>query len=127
MSDPQDALERLIDSLGDALVAVDPAGRVTRLSRRAEALTGTPANEARGKPLSEVVRIVAAEDRRTLDDLVARALRGEAVARSPGAHALVVARGGAEHAVVDTAVPLPDESGAGVRGPVGFRATPPGT
>src|SRR5437016_1717903 len=112
MSDPQDALERLIESLGDALVAVDPAGRVTRLSRRAEALTGTPANEARGKPLSEVVRIVAAEDRRTLDDLVARALRGEAVARSPGAHALLVARGGAEHAVLDTAVPLHDESGA---------------
>src|SRR2546423_12751959 len=94
MSDPQDALERLIDSLGDALVAVDRAGRVTRLSRRAEALTGTLANEARGKPLSEVVRIVAAEDRRTLDDLVARALRGEAGARRPGAPGLGGARGG---------------------------------
>jgi PAS domain S-box-containing protein len=112
MSDPQDALERLIESLGDALVAIDPKGRVTRLSRRAEALTGTPAGEARGKPLSEVVRIVAAEDRRTLDDLVARALRGEAIARSPGAHALLVAKGGTEHAVVDTAVPVHDEAGA---------------
>src|SRR5256712_3062998 len=112
MSDGQEDLERLIDSLGDALVAVDRAGRVTRLSPRAQALTGTPANEAQGKPLSEVVRIVAAEDRRTLDDLVARALRGEAVARGSGAHALLVDKGGAEHAVVDTAVPLRDESGA---------------
>ncbi|TMB02593.1 MAG: response regulator [Deltaproteobacteria bacterium] len=112
MSDGQEDLERLIDSLGDALVAVDRAGRVTRLSSRAQALSGMPAAEAQGKPLSEVVRIVAAEDRRTLDDLVARALRGEAVARSPGAHALLVAKGGAEHAVVDTAVPLRDESGA---------------
>src|SRR2546428_4561633 len=112
MSDGQEDLERLIDSLGDALVAVDRAGRVTRLSPRAQALTGTPANEAQGKPLSEVVRIVAAKGRRTLDDLVARALRGEAVARSPGAHALLLAKGGAEHAVVDSAIPLRDPGGA---------------
>ncbi|MFL5310467.1 MAG: ATP-binding protein [Myxococcales bacterium] len=112
MSDAQDALERLMDSLGDALISVDGGGHVTRLSRRAETLTGTAARDARGKPLSDVVRIVAAADRKTLDDLVARALRGEAVARSPGAHALLVAKGGGERAVVDTAVPLRDDSGA---------------
>jgi PAS domain S-box-containing protein len=111
MKNPQEALEELVDGLGDALIAVDRAGRVTRLSRRAEALTGVPVGEAQGKLLSEIVRIVAAEDRGTLDDLVAHALRGEAVARSPGAHALLVDKGGADHAVVDTAIPLRDDSG----------------
>src|SRR5207244_10724266 len=106
MSDSQEDLERLIDSLGDALVAVDRAGRVTRLSSRAQALSGMPAAEAQGKPLSEVVRIVAAEDRRTLDDLVARALRGEAVARSQGAPALLVNQGGEVTAAVATGMPL---------------------
>jgi len=112
MSHPQEALERLIDTLGDAVVAVDRSGRVLRLSARAEALTGIPGEQALGKPLSEVVRIVGSEDRVTLDDLVTRALRGEAVARSPGAHALLVAKDGAEHAVVASAVPVRDESGS---------------
>src|SRR6266852_7607150 len=103
MKDPQEVL--------DALVAVDRSGCVTRMSRRAETLTGMPADEARGKKLSEVVRIVEAEDRGTLDDLVERALRGEAVARSPGALGLLVAKGGMERAIVDTAVPLRDGSG----------------
>jgi len=82
MTDPQEALEGLVDSIGDALVAVDRKGCVTRLSRRGEALTGMSADEARGKRLSEVVHIVGAEDRGTLDDLVARALRGEAPRRA---------------------------------------------
>ena len=112
MSHAQDALERLMDMMGDALVAVDRKGCVARLSGRAEALTGVTSEEARGKPLSEVVRIVAGEDRRTLDDLVARALNGEAAARSPGVHALLVAKGGAERPILDTAVPLRDPSGA---------------
>jgi len=111
MKDPQEVLEALVDSIGDALVAVDRSGCVTRMSRRAETLTGMPADEARGKKLSEVVRIVEAEDRGTLDDLVERALRGEAVARSPGALGLLVAKGGMERAIVDTAVPLRDGSG----------------
>jgi PAS domain S-box-containing protein len=112
MSDPQEVLEGLVDSIGDALIAVDCNGRVTRLSRRAEALTGMSADKARGKQLSEVVHIVGAEDRGTLEDLVARALRGEASVRSPGAHALLQAKGGAERAILDTAVPLRDASGA---------------
>src|SRR6266849_5634277 len=112
MTDPQEALEGLVDSIGDALVAVDRKGCVTRLSRRGEALTGMSADEARGKRLSEVVHIVGAEDRGTLDDLVARALRGEAVARSPGAHALLVTKGGLERAILDAAVPVRYASGA---------------
>jgi PAS domain S-box-containing protein len=112
MSEATDALERLIDTIGDALVAVDREGRVTRLSHRAETLTGTSAGEARGKPLAEVVRTVGATDRRTLEDLVARALRGDAAARSPGVHALLATTGGVERAILDTAVPLRDASGA---------------
>jgi PAS domain S-box-containing protein len=111
MKDPQEVLEALVDSIGDALITVDRSGCVTRMSRRAETLTGMPADEARGKKLSEVVRIVGAEDRGTLDDLVDSALRGEAVARSPGAQALLVAKGGMERGIVDTAVPLRDGSG----------------
>ena len=111
MSDPQEVLEGLVDSIGDALIAVDRRGRVTRLSHRAEELTGMSADEARGKQLSEVVHVVELEDRGTLEDLVDRALRGEALVRSHGAHAQLLAKGGMERAILDTAVPLRDTAG----------------
>jgi len=107
----RDALERLIEAIGDGLVAVDREGRVTRLTPRAEALTGMSAVEAHGKPLSEVVHVVGVEDRGTLEDLVSRALRGEAAARCPGVHAVLVAKGGTQRAILDTAVPLRNGSG----------------
>ena len=106
----QHTIERLLESIGDALIAVDRKGLVTRLSRRAEALTGMSGAEARGKPVSEVVRVVSAEDRGGLEDLVARALRGEAVAR--GGAALLVDKQGVDQPIFDSVVPLRGASGA---------------
>jgi PAS domain S-box-containing protein len=106
----QHTVERLVDSIGDALVAVDGEGRVTRLSPRAEVLTGLSAAEARGKPVSTVVRIVDPTDRTGMEDLIARALNGEAIARS--GPALLVGKDGTEHRIQDSVVPLRDSSGA---------------
>jgi PAS domain S-box-containing protein len=105
-------VEPLLESVGDGLVAVDRSGAITRLSARAEALTGMPAAAARGRHVSEVVRIIDAEDHSVLDDLVARALNGDSVARSPGIRAVIVGNDGGEHAIIDAAVPLRDASGA---------------
>jgi PAS domain S-box-containing protein len=109
MSGVQKTLEGLLDTIGDALIAVDREGRITRVSHRAETLTGIAAAEAQGKPVSAVVRLVDAHDRGKVDDLVSRALRGEAIARSGGA--LLVAKDGTEHPVVDCVVPLRGSSG----------------
>ena len=106
----QHTVERLVDSIGDALVAVDREGRVTRLSPRAEVLTGLSAAEARGKPVSAVVRIVDPTDRTGVEDLIARALNGEAIARS--GPALLLGKDGTEHRIQDSVVPLRDSSGA---------------
>jgi PAS domain S-box-containing protein len=111
MSEGPEALE-VLDSIGEAVVRMDRAGRITRMSRRAEALTGTSTADARGRPLSEVVRIVSAADKAPLDDLTARALGGEIAARAPEDRAVIVARDGAECAVADSAAPLRDSSGA---------------
>src|SRR5437868_3588554 len=92
-----DTVERLLDAMGHALVAISGAGQVTRLSQRAEALTGLSFADARGKPVAEVVRIVSAEDGTPLDDLVARALGGEVVLRSLSIRSVLVARQSEEH------------------------------
>jgi PAS domain S-box-containing protein len=48
----------LLRSVGDAVVAADVDGRVTLINRHACALTGWREEEAMGRPLDEVVRIV---------------------------------------------------------------------
>ena len=105
----QKTLEGLLDTIGDAVIAVDREGRITRLSHGAETLTGVTAAEAQGKPVSEVVRLIGAHGRGKVEDLVSRALRGEAIARSGGA--LLIAKDGTEQPVIDCVVPLRSSGG----------------
>ena len=47
-----------LSSITDAVLATDREGRITFLNPVAEALTGWPRNEARGKPADEVVSLI---------------------------------------------------------------------
>ncbi len=48
----RDYVDKIIDSMNDALFVVDPHGRITRVNLAAEALLGGPAAELTGQPLS---------------------------------------------------------------------------
>ena len=47
-----------LHSIADAVIFVDPRGRIEYLNRAAERLTGYPVHEARGRPVGLVVRAV---------------------------------------------------------------------
>ncbi len=47
-----------LHSIADAVIFVDPRGRIEYLNRAAERLTGYPVHEARGRPVGHVVRAV---------------------------------------------------------------------
>ena len=47
-----------LHSIADAVIFVDPRGRIEYLNRAAERLTGYPVHEARGRPVGQVVRAV---------------------------------------------------------------------
>ncbi|MBX3638284.1 MAG: PAS domain S-box protein, partial [Rubrivivax sp.] len=98
-------LATTLDSIGDAVIATDTAGRVVRLNPAGERLTGWTAADAVGRPLAEVFRIVNARTRRPADDPVARVLEcGEIVGLANDT--LLLARDGRERQIADSAAPI---------------------
>ncbi len=62
-----ESLSRLLDSLGDGVIATDLRERVTLINPVAEALTGYGRDEALGRPLSDVLHLEETEDGDRLD------------------------------------------------------------
>ncbi len=54
-----------LNSIGDAVISTDVGGRVTYLNAAAESMTGWSCEDAAGRPLEEVFRIVDAATRET--------------------------------------------------------------
>jgi PAS domain S-box-containing protein len=103
-------LATTVASIGDAVVATDGSGRVRLINPIASALTGWTHEEAAGRPVQEVVRIIHEVTRTPAPDPVARVIReGRAVGRT--GHTVVVARDGTETAVEESAAPLEDAAG----------------
>lgn len=99
-----------LDSIGDAIVNTDVAGRVTYLNTIAEALTGWPFGEAIGRPVEEVIRIVDAMTRVIVENpMVQAALEGKAVGLAP--NCVLISRGGVESAIEDSASAIRDDNG----------------
>jgi PAS domain S-box-containing protein len=94
-----------LESMGDAVIATDAQGRITLMNPVAEALTGWPADEAAGRPLAEVFRIISARTRRPASNPVDRVL-AEGVVVGLANHTLLVARDGTERPIDDSAAPI---------------------
>jgi PAS domain-containing protein len=67
--------ERTLTSIGDAVIATDPQGRVTLMNTVAEALTGWTELEAQGRAVSEVFHIIHMITPQVVESPVARVLR----------------------------------------------------
>ncbi len=97
-------------SIGDAVITTDIEGRVELLNPVAEALTGWRRDEARGKPLEEVFRIIHEETRQPVASPVQRVLQEGAVVGLAN-HTLLLARDGREIPIADSGAPIFDVDG----------------
>ena len=101
----EESLGITLQSIGDAVIATDVQGRVTRMNPAAERLTGWSLDDARGCLLPEVFRIVNADTRLTVVNPVQRVMeRGEVVGLAN--HTVLLARGGEEYQIADSAAPI---------------------
>lgn len=94
-----------LDAIGDAVMTIDLAGRVTYLNAVAEIMTGWPGKEALGRPFDEVFRVIDAATRQPVANPAQRAI---AENRKVGldANCLLLGRDGGELAIEDSATPI---------------------
>jgi diguanylate cyclase (GGDEF)-like protein/PAS domain S-box-containing protein len=105
-----------LQSIGDAVIATDTHGKITRMNPVAEQLTGWPLTEAIGQPLNKVFHIINADTRepaRNPAELVME--HGNVVGLAN--HTALIARDGKEYQISDSAAPIRDNAGK-IRGVV---------
>ncbi|HEY2013965.1 MAG TPA: response regulator [Bryobacteraceae bacterium] len=109
-------LSSTLSSIADAVLATDSEGRVTFLNAVAETLTGWPRLEARGKPASEILRLINETTRQAVENPLARALRDRVMVATDD-HTALVSRSGAEVPIEHSASPVRDDAGE-IRGAI---------
>src|ERR1039457_5376712 len=99
-----------LNSIGDAVVSTVVSGHVAYLNAVAEGLTGWANDEALGRTLDEVLRIVDATTREaTQNPLMLASRDNTTVALAP--NCVLIRRDGAEAAIEDTTAPIHDRRG----------------
>lgn len=99
-----------LHSIGDAVLATDTAGRITRMNPIAENLTGWTEAEAQGRPIAEVFNIINEETRKPGVIPVQQVLATGEI-QGLANHTVLIARDGRERPIADSAAPIRDRDG----------------
>ncbi|MFO8032974.1 MAG: PAS domain S-box protein [Desulfohalobiaceae bacterium] len=103
-------LHQTLHSIGDAVIATDTKGNVARMNPVAESLTAWSFEQAQGKPLTEVFRIINAYTREVCTDPVQIVLASGEI-QDLANHTVLIAQDGQEYQIADSASPIRDEQG----------------
>ncbi|MFP5213094.1 MAG: PAS domain S-box protein [Acidobacteriota bacterium] len=103
-------LRVVLTSIGDAVIATDTGGLITFLNPRAEGLTGWKAQDALGRPLTSVFRIVNEKSRQQAENPVEKVLRTGSVVELAN-HTVLIAADGSEIPIDDSAAPVCEADG----------------
>ncbi len=106
----EEQLAVTLQSIGDAVLATDTAGRITQMNQVAEQLTGWAERQARGRPIETVFRIINEHTRAPAVIPVGDVLATGQV-QGLANHTVLLARDGTERAIADSAAPIRDRQG----------------
>jgi diguanylate cyclase (GGDEF)-like protein/PAS domain S-box-containing protein len=105
-----------LNSIGDAVLCTDVSGSVSYLNLVAEKMTGWSREEAIGKPLAEVFKIIDGVTRKTARDPMEMAVEQNKTVGLT-VNCILIRRDGFESAIEDSAAPIHDRMG-GITGAV---------
>ena len=101
----KERLRVTLSSIGDGVIAADDTGAVRYVNPIGETLTGWHEDEARGRPIAEVMPLIDEQSRDAIEVPVYTCLRQGAVVELSD-RALLVRRDGSEVAIADSAAPI---------------------
>jgi diguanylate cyclase (GGDEF)-like protein/PAS domain S-box-containing protein len=100
-----------LQSIGDAVISTDAAGRIEYINPVAERLTAWDLAEARGQPIGAVLKLVNELTREPMENSLSAALGRAGYAGGHADHAVLVTRSGNEVAIQESAAPICDRTG----------------
>jgi diguanylate cyclase (GGDEF)-like protein/PAS domain S-box-containing protein len=109
-----------LNSIGDAVISTDISGSITFLNFVAEKMTGWPLQEAGGRPMAEVFRILDATSRLTIPDPMEMAVGQDRTVNLP-ANCILIRRDGFEISIEDSVAPIHDREGHATGAVIVFR------
>ncbi|MGI9104411.1 MAG: ATP-binding protein [Terriglobales bacterium] len=101
----RERLHVTLTSIGDAVIATDPLGEITFMNPMAESATGWKAEDAMGRPLPSVFRIVNEATREPAENPVAKVLQSGHIVGLAN-HTVLIRKDGSEIAIDDSAAPI---------------------
>jgi diguanylate cyclase (GGDEF)-like protein/PAS domain S-box-containing protein len=112
-----------LDSIGEAVLRTDVQGKVTYLNRKAEEMTGWRREEARGRPMAEVLRFIESVGGPAVGNVVGIAMREDQATKETSActNCILVRRDGLECGIERKVTPIQDQDGSVTGAVVAFR------
>jgi len=109
-----------LNCIGDAVVSTDISGNVTFLNLVAEKMTRWSRQEAAGRPMSEVFRILDAASRETIPNPMEMAVGQNRTVHLPS-NCILIRRDGFEIPIEDSVAPIHDREGQPTGAVIVFR------
>ncbi|NDV28410.1 PAS domain S-box protein [Desulfovibrio sp. JC010] len=103
-------LKTIFNSIGDAVIATDAQGRVTRMNPVAEQLTGWSVGAATGLALPDVFKIINSVTKHPCENPVDKVLQSKKVVGLAN-HTTLISHDGEEFQIADSAAPVFDKYG----------------
>lgn len=110
LKDQEERIRVTLNSIGDAVIATDTRGRVQRMNRVAEELTGWAWEDALEQDLSTVFVIINTDTREAVENPVARVMESGKVVGLAN-HTTLVSKDGFERQIADSGAPIRDMDG----------------
>ena len=99
-----------LNSIGDAVICTDISGNITFLNLVAVRMTGWSRDEAAGRPMAEVFRVLDAASRKTTPNPMGTAVRQNRIVHLPS-NCILIQRDGSEIPIEDSVAPIHDREG----------------
>ena len=120
LEESEEWLATTLMSIGDAVIATDAAGCVKSMNHVAERLTGWKQEDASGKPLTEVFKIINGETGEEIENPVTKILR-EGVVVELADQTTLLAKDGAKIPIDDSFAPIKNDKGGIIGTVLAFR------